>query len=88
MVEFPTNFGSGGAYSRAFSLSNISWKLGMFLGPLLSGVLTDSVGYYYMNVSFGTFRFCLFFLRGLISCRLAFLCLITGISTLLVFSKS
>ncbi|KAL6229193.1 major facilitator superfamily domain-containing protein [Aspergillus navahoensis] len=33
-------------YSCAFVLSNITWKLGMFLGPLVSGVLTKSVGYY------------------------------------------
>ncbi|KAJ5519854.1 MFS general substrate transporter [Penicillium fimorum] len=88
MAEFPTSFGRGGAYSRAFSLSNISWKLGMFLGPLLSGILSDSVGYYYMNVSFGTFCFCLFLFHGLISRRTALLCFITGISTLLVFRNS
>ncbi|KAL4987930.1 MFS general substrate transporter [Aspergillus falconensis] len=36
-------------YSRAFVLSNITWKFGMFLGPLVSGALTKSVGYYAMN---------------------------------------
>lgn len=25
----------------------------MFVGPLISGSLTDAVGYYYMNVVFG-----------------------------------
>lgn len=34
-------------------MSNISWKLGMFLGPVLSGILTESVGYYLMNVMLG-----------------------------------
>lgn len=33
-------------------MSNISYKLGMLLGPLLSGGLTDAVGYYYMNMFF------------------------------------
>ncbi|KAL4745482.1 hypothetical protein BDW72DRAFT_208172 [Aspergillus terricola var. indicus] len=40
-------------YSRAFVLSNITWKFGMFLGPLVSGALTKSVGYYAMNLVFG-----------------------------------
>ncbi|KAL4993343.1 hypothetical protein BDV10DRAFT_190063 [Aspergillus recurvatus] len=40
-------------YSRAFVLSNITWKLGMFLGPLVSGALTKSVGYYTMNFVLG-----------------------------------
>ncbi|KAL4904294.1 major facilitator superfamily domain-containing protein [Aspergillus multicolor] len=46
---------SGGIslYSRAFVLSNITWKLGMFLGPLVSGALTKSLGYYVMNFVFG-----------------------------------
>ncbi|KAL4936813.1 hypothetical protein BDV06DRAFT_216375 [Aspergillus oleicola] len=49
-AEIPGVFGAGDGYSRAFAMSNVSWKLGMFLGPLLSGLLTDSVGYYMMNV--------------------------------------
>ncbi|RJE26993.1 Mfs transporter [Aspergillus sclerotialis] len=52
-VKYPKVLGENGVYSRAFSLSNISWKLGMFIGPLVSGSLTDAVGYYYMNVFFG-----------------------------------
>ncbi|BCS21172.1 uncharacterized protein APUU_21604S [Aspergillus puulaauensis] len=52
-TEQPGIFGSGSGYSRAFAMSNISWKLGMFLGPLFSGVLTESVGYYLMNVMLG-----------------------------------
>ncbi|KAL4957078.1 MFS general substrate transporter [Aspergillus filifer] len=52
-AEIPGIFGAGDGYSRAFAMSNISWKLGMFLGPLLSGFLTESVGYYTMNVVLG-----------------------------------
>ncbi|KAL4760366.1 major facilitator superfamily domain-containing protein [Aspergillus foveolatus] len=53
-TEFP-GFAEGGIslYSRAFVLSNITWKFGMFLGPLVSGALTKSVGYYAMNLVFG-----------------------------------
>ncbi|KAL3470484.1 MFS general substrate transporter [Aspergillus californicus] len=49
-AEKPGIFGAGTGYSRAFAMSNITWKLGMFLGPLLCGMLTESVGYYAMNV--------------------------------------
>ncbi|KAL4789293.1 MFS general substrate transporter [Aspergillus venezuelensis] len=49
-AEIPGVFGASDGYSRAFAMSNISWKLGMFLGPLLSGFLTESAGYYVMNV--------------------------------------
>jgi hypothetical protein len=53
-TEFP-GFAEGGIslYSRAFVLSNITWKFGMFLGPLVSGALTKSVGYYAMNLVLG-----------------------------------
>ncbi|KAL4885412.1 MFS general substrate transporter [Aspergillus karnatakaensis] len=49
-AEQPGIFGSGTGYSRASAMSNISWKLGLFLGPLLSGLLTGSIGYYMMNI--------------------------------------
>ncbi|PYI23162.1 MFS general substrate transporter [Aspergillus violaceofuscus CBS 115571] len=48
--EYPGIFGPHGGYSRSFSMSNISWKLGMFVGPLVSGTLTEKMGYYQMNV--------------------------------------
>jgi hypothetical protein len=51
--EFPGIFGPNGGYSRSFSLSNITWKLGMFVGPLVSGTLTENFGYYYMNLFLG-----------------------------------
>ena len=56
--EIPGIFGSNGGYSRSFSLSNVTWKGGMFVGPLVSGALTEAVGYFYMNLVLGTF--CLF----------------------------
>lgn len=54
-AEHPGVFGPNGGNSRAFSMTNISWKSGMLLGPLISGALTESVGYYYMNLIFGKF---------------------------------
>ncbi|PYI32032.1 MFS general substrate transporter, partial [Aspergillus indologenus CBS 114.80] len=53
--EYPGIFGPHGGYSRSFSMSNISWKLGMFVGPLVSGTLTEKMGYYQMNVVLGMF---------------------------------
>ncbi|KAJ5816770.1 hypothetical protein N7447_009003 [Penicillium robsamsonii] len=49
----PAIFGSGGGFSRAFSLINMSWTFSMFIGPILSGILTETVGYYYMNLCLG-----------------------------------
>ncbi|KAL4932875.1 MFS general substrate transporter [Aspergillus undulatus] len=48
--DYPGIFGKRTGHSRAFVLSNVTWKLGMFVGPLASGILTESLGYYWMNV--------------------------------------
>ncbi|KAL4862849.1 major facilitator superfamily domain-containing protein [Aspergillus spectabilis] len=53
--EVPGIFGASTGHSRAFVLSNITWKFGMFVGPLASGLLTESIGYYWMNVTLGEF---------------------------------
>ncbi|KAJ5498750.1 hypothetical protein N7453_007801 [Penicillium expansum] len=47
--ENPGIFGPNGGYSRAISASSISWTLGMFVGPILSGYGTEQIGYYGMN---------------------------------------
>ncbi|OKL58641.1 hypothetical protein UA08_06326 [Talaromyces atroroseus] len=49
----PGIFGPNGGYSRAYSLTNLSWNFGLLVGPLLSGSLAETVGYYYMNFTFG-----------------------------------
>lgn len=49
----PGIFGPGGGYSRCYSLSNLAFAAGLLLGPLLSGALADSVGYYLMNTILG-----------------------------------
>lgn len=45
----PGIFGSQGGYSRCYSLSNVSFTMGFLVGPLLSGALADTLGYYWMN---------------------------------------
>lgn len=45
----PGILGPNGGYSRGYSLSNVSFTLGFLLGPLLSGALVDTYGYYTMS---------------------------------------
>ncbi|KAJ5474242.1 hypothetical protein N7475_003808 [Penicillium sp. IBT 31633x] len=51
----PGIFGPNGGYSRAISVSSISWTLGMFVGPILSGYGTEQLGYYGMNCILGLY---------------------------------
>ena len=52
--ERPKRFGPNGKMSSAYSLTNFTWNLGIFLGPIISGSLTRTVGYSYMNMVIGT----------------------------------
>ncbi|KAJ5769753.1 uncharacterized protein N7511_001804 [Penicillium nucicola] len=49
----PGIFGRHGGYSRAISVVSVSWTLGMFFGPILSGYATEQIGYYAMNCWLG-----------------------------------
>jgi MFS family permease len=49
----PGIFGPNGGYSRAISVVSVSWTLGMFFGPILSGYATEQIGYYKMNCLLG-----------------------------------
>lgn len=40
-------------YARALSISNKAWTFGKFLGPIVSGILTEGAGYYDMCFAFG-----------------------------------
>ncbi|KAL2831532.1 MFS general substrate transporter [Aspergillus cavernicola] len=51
--EDPTVFGDYGASSRLFSLIEIFFNLGLVLGPLLSGLLVETVNFYYTWGLFG-----------------------------------
>ena len=50
----PNRFGPNGKMSSAYSLTNFTWNLGLLFGPIISGSLTRTVGYYYMNLIIGT----------------------------------
>ena len=52
-AENPGIFGVQGVYKRAVFASRMSWTLGTFIGPILSGSLSQRVGYYAMNCVLG-----------------------------------
>lgn len=52
----PGTLGKRG-YARALSLSSSAVAFGKFLGPLVSGILTEGAGYYDMCFSLGGFLF-------------------------------
>ncbi|KAJ5365508.1 hypothetical protein N7517_008394 [Penicillium concentricum] len=52
-AENPGIFGPNGGYSRAISVSSISWTSGMFVGPIVAGYGTEQIGYYGMNCVLG-----------------------------------
>ncbi|KAJ6126660.1 vesicular amine transporter [Penicillium sp. IBT 18751x] len=49
----PGIFGQNSGYARANSIAWISWTMGMFLGPIVSGILTEKAGYYKANIVLG-----------------------------------
>ncbi|KAJ5662388.1 uncharacterized protein N7477_010004 [Penicillium maclennaniae] len=55
----PGIFGPNGGYNRTYSISTLSFSVGLLVGSLFSGVLTDTVGYYYMNSILGKSAFVL-----------------------------
>ena len=51
-------------YTRAVQLSRLSWSSGLFVGPILSGILTEKYGYYKMNFTLGLLKAPLHRLKG------------------------
>ncbi|KAK0113906.1 hypothetical protein ONS95_014149 [Cadophora gregata] len=51
--ECPQIFGPRGGSSRAISIANMSWIIGIFIGPIISGVLTERFGYFQTNCILG-----------------------------------
>lgn len=45
----PGIFGSEGGLSRVFSMMEVAASLGMTIGPIVSGVLKENLGYTYMS---------------------------------------
>ncbi|KAJ5355521.1 uncharacterized protein N7496_012733 [Penicillium cataractarum] len=56
-TQQPGRFGEE-AYSQAMLISRLSWTFGLFLGPIVSGQLTEKVGYHDMTGILATM--CLF----------------------------
>ncbi|KAJ5913976.1 major facilitator superfamily domain-containing protein [Penicillium tannophilum] len=50
----PNIFGAYGGRSRVFAMSEISFNLGLMLGPLLAGVITENIGFGAMSMTLGT----------------------------------
>lgn len=54
-TSHPGIFGPQGGHSRAVGIANMSWTLGIFFGPIISGPLADHVGYLEMNSVLGIY---------------------------------
>lgn len=51
----PLVFGHQGGSSRVFSTTEVVYSLGMTIGPMISGLLFEKVGFHLMNVVFGKY---------------------------------
>ncbi|KAF7118905.1 hypothetical protein CNMCM5793_008541 [Aspergillus hiratsukae] len=45
----PGVFGPNGGFSRAMSICSMSWTIGAFFGPIISGYMAEHIGYYEMT---------------------------------------
>jgi MFS family permease len=54
--RFPGASGPNGGYSRAISICSMAFTIGSFLGPILSGLITDRIGYFEMSCSLGEYN--------------------------------
>ncbi|KXG52855.1 Major facilitator superfamily domain, general substrate transporter [Penicillium griseofulvum] len=63
----PGIFGSEGGLGRAFAMMEVAASIGMTIGPLVGGSLTELFGYNYMNWTWSLFYI---FLAGLVLCFL------------------
>ncbi|KAJ5190938.1 uncharacterized protein N7498_009923, partial [Penicillium cinerascens] len=53
--EHPGTFGPNGGKSRALAIASIAWTLGTCVGPVISGTLNKTFGYYAMNCVCGKY---------------------------------
>ncbi|KAL2856470.1 major facilitator superfamily domain-containing protein [Aspergillus pseudoustus] len=54
-AEDPNIFGPYGGNSRLSGLTELPFNVGMIAGPLLSGSISETIGYYWMNTALGEF---------------------------------
>ncbi|KAI9375057.1 MFS general substrate transporter [Aspergillus egyptiacus] len=47
----PTIFGAHGGRSRALAMGEIGFNLGLIVGPLLAGPLSEAIGYFYLSIT-------------------------------------
>ena len=52
-AENPYIFGAKGGASKIFSTEESAWTGGLLVGPLLSGFLNETIGYFWMNLFLG-----------------------------------
>lgn len=48
-TQTPNRFGPNGANSKIAAMMELAFSVGMLIGPLVSGGLSETLGYYYMN---------------------------------------
>ena len=46
----PDTFGENGPYAQLYSFNSLVFSAGLTVGPVVSGVLRDSIGYGNMNI--------------------------------------
>ncbi|KAJ5899616.1 hypothetical protein N7495_004360 [Penicillium taxi] len=51
--KYPKIFGANGGRGRAFGLTEMSFNMGLIVGPILSGSLSQVIGFFYMNAILG-----------------------------------
>ncbi|KAJ9302902.1 hypothetical protein DTO271G3_276 [Paecilomyces variotii] len=54
-VEYSQVYAPNGGFARAYALNYLLAIMAMMAGPIISGTLHETVGYYYMNSVFGEF---------------------------------
>jgi hypothetical protein len=52
----PDVFGPGGGSAKMFSLTEVSFNVGLLLGPLVCGSLSDAFGFEYTAWALGEYR--------------------------------
>lgn len=52
-AQNPGIFGPYGGYSRAVAITNMSWMSGLLVGPLLTGLMVEKLGYFELQCVLG-----------------------------------